>query len=80
MILISESFVSRIVLYIPLFALEPAAYVSLPRAKKITAMQQQQQEVQWLHNPLVNKDCVLYRKCILRSLTISVAQIEHFQF
>lgn len=45
-ILISESFVSRIVLYIPLFALEPAAYVSLPRAKKITAMQQQQQEVQ----------------------------------
>lgn len=29
---------------------------------------------------LVNKDCVLYRKCILRSLTISVAQIEHFQF
>lgn len=34
MILISESFVLRIVLYIPLFALEPAAYVSLPRAKK----------------------------------------------
>lgn len=29
---------------------------------------------------LVNKNCVLCRKCILRSLTISVAQIEHFQF
>lgn len=87
MILISESFVLRIVLYIPLFALEPAAYVSLPRAKKkdncyatTTGNAMAAMAILCSAVQLVNKGCTLCGKCILSSLTISVAQIEHFQF